>query len=86
MSLTLTSPAQTVQVVVTLQLHWTQNSREVPEKQVKNTDIEKLPCPGAPLTYFNDGGCGGGLTEVHILYPKKSQLQNLSTPKNPYFF
>ena len=43
MSLTLTSPAQTAQVVVTLQLHWSQNSREVPEKQVKNTDIEKLP-------------------------------------------
>ena len=42
MSLTLTSPAQTAQVVVTLQLHWTLNSREVPEKQVKNTDIEKL--------------------------------------------
>ena len=39
--------------------------------------------PGAPLTYFNDGG---GPTEVHILYPKKSQLQNLSTQKNPYFF
>ena len=29
---------------------------------------------------------GGGPTEVHILYPKKSQLQNLSTQKNPYFF
>ena len=43
MSLTLTSPAQTAQVVVTLQLHWTLNSREEPEKQVKNTDIEKLP-------------------------------------------
>ena len=42
-----------------------------------------LPTPGAPLTYFNDGG---GPTEVHILYPKKSQLQNLSTQKNPYFF
>ena len=28
----------------------------------------------------------GGPTEVHILYPKKSQLQNLSTQKNPYFF
>ena len=38
MSLTLPSPAQTAQVVVTLQLHWTQNSREVPEKQVKNID------------------------------------------------
>ena len=39
--------------------------------------------PGAPLTYFNDGG---GPTEVHILYPKNSQLQNLSTQKHPYFF
>ena len=48
MSLTLTSPAQTAQVVVTLQLHWTLNSREVPEKQVKNTDIEKLPCFSIP--------------------------------------
>ena len=41
---------------------------------------------GAPLKNFNDGGGGGGLTEVHILYPKKSQLQNLSTQKNHYFF
>ena len=39
--------------------------------------------PGAPLTCFDDGG---DPTEVHILYPKKSQLQNLSTQKNPYFF
>ena len=37
MSLTLTSPAQTAQLVVTLQLHWTQTSREVPQKQVKST-------------------------------------------------
>ena len=35
--------------------------------------------PGVPLTDFNNGGVP---TEVHILYPKKSQLQNLSTPKN----
>ena len=28
----------------------------------------------------------GGSTEVHILYPKKSQLQNLSTQKNSFFF
>ena len=34
--------------------------------------------PGAPLTNFNDGGGGG---EVHILYPKKSQLQNFCLPK-----
>ena len=43
--------------------------------------------PGAPLTNFNDGGGGGGgPTEVHILYPKRSQLQNLPTQKNHYFF
>ena len=42
--------------------------------------------PGAPLTYFNRGGGGGG-AEVHILYPKNSQLQNLSTQKkNHYVF
>ena len=31
------------------------------------------------------GGGGGGVgpTEVHILYPKKSQLLNLYTSKNP---
>ena len=28
---------------------------------------------------------GGGPTEVHILYPKRSR-QNLSIPKNHYFF
>ena len=36
------------------------------------------------------GGKGGGgwgdLTEVNILYPKKSQLQNLSTQKKSLFF
>ena len=43
--------------------------------------------PRSPLLNFNDGGGGGVLvTEVHILYPKKSQLQNLSTQKNHYFF
>ena len=31
------------------------------------------------------GGGGGGPTEVHILYPKKSQLMNLSTQKNHIF-
>ena len=42
--------------------------------------------PEAPLTNFNDEGWGGGgPREVHILYPKKSQLQNLSTPKNHNF-
>ena len=42
--------------------------------------------PGAPLTNFNRWGGGGGATEVHILYPKKSQPQNLSTQKIPTFF
>ena len=39
---------------------------------------------GPLLTNSNDGvgGGGGGPTEVHILNPKKSRLQNLSTPKN----
>ena len=32
------------------------------------------------------GGAEGAPTEVHILYPKKSKLQNLSTQKNHYFF
>ena len=48
--------------------------------------MESAHCPGAPLTYFIDRGGGGGPTEVHILYPKKSQLQNLSTQKNPSVF
>ena len=34
--------------------------------------------PGAPLTNFYDGG-GGGPTEVHISYPQKLRLQDLST-------
>ena len=43
--------------------------------------------PKAPLTHRNDGGGGGwGVTEVHILYPKKPQLQKLSSQKNHYFF
>ena len=41
--------------------------------------------PWAPLTNFNDRG-EGGPTEVHILYPKKSQPQNLFTQKKHYFF
>ena len=51
--------------------------------------------PGVPPRYFKDRGSGGGgggrgeervrgATEVHnIVYPKKPQLQNLSTPKIP---
>ena len=46
--------------------------------------------PGAPLTNFNDGGVGGGggggPTEVHILCPKKSQLQNFSIQKKSLHF
>lgn len=39
--------------------------------------------PGAPLTYFNDGGSNRG----SYFIPKKSQLQNYFVyPKSPYFF
>ena len=50
------------------------------------TNRGKTSTPGSPLTNFNDGGRGGlgGPTEVHILYPKKSQVQNLFIPKNPF--
>ena len=48
--------------------------------------------PGAPLTYFNDGESDRGsyfihkkITTLEFVYPKKSQLQNLSTQKNYYF-
>ena len=41
--------------------------------------------PGIPLTNFNDRG-GGGVQQRFIFYTKKSQLQNLSTSKNHYFF
>ena len=53
-----------------------------------NSMYKKGELPGAPLTNFNDegGGGGGGPREVYILYPKKSQLQNLSVNKNHYFF
>ena len=48
-------------------------------------------CPGAPFRYSNDeeGGGGrrhGGSDRSSFLYPKKSQLQNLSTQKIPYVF
>ena len=36
--------------------------------------------------FRSQGGEGRGTTEVHVIYPKKSQLQNLSTQKSPYFF
>ena len=42
--------------------------------------------PHSQIFMTGVGGGGGGLTEVYILYPKKSQLQNLSTQKNHYFF
>ena len=42
--------------------------------------------PGAPLTNFNDGRGGGGSDRGSYFIPKKSQLQNLFTQKNHYFF
>ena len=56
------------------------------EVQIPFFPLPKLLSPGASLTNFNDGEGGGGATEVHIVYPDKSQLQNLSTQKNQYFF
>ena len=44
--------------------------------------VQLLGCPGAPLTNFNEGGSDRG----SFFIPKKSQLQNLSTPKDHYFF
>ena len=48
-----------------------------------NTNIVIL-LPGQNI--FNDGEGEGRGSEVYILYPKKSQLQNLSTQKKPYSF
>ena len=59
---------------------------KAPQQSRLNFCSKQKQSPGAPLTNFNDGGRGGGPTEVHILYPKKSQLQNLSTQKNHNFF
>ena len=43
--------------------------------------------PGTPLAKFNNGaGKGRFLTKVHVLYPKKSQLQNLFVQKQIPFF
>ena len=54
---------------------------------VCNSMYKKGELPGAPLTNFNDEGRGeGDPREVYILYPKKSQLQNLSANKNHSFF
>ena len=39
-----------------------------------------------PACFESPGGGGGGPTEVHILYPKKSQLQNLSFQKKSLLF
>ena len=39
-----------------------------------------------PHSQILTGEGGGSPTEVHILYPKKSQLQNLSTQKITTFF
>ena len=56
------------------------------EEMPEDIEIGIVDFPGAPLTNFNEREGGGAPTEVYILYPKKSQLQNLSTQKNHYFF
>ena len=40
-----------------------------------------IPRAHSQILMMGQGG-GRGQTEVHIIYPKKSQLQNLSTQKN----
>ena len=49
----------------------------------EDVHVRKPSTPGAPLAYFNDGG-----VQQRFIFdtPKKSQLQKLSTQKNPYFF
>ena len=42
--------------------------------------------PGDPLTNFNDGGGGGGQTEVHILLPKKITTSEFVYPKKSLLF
>ena len=47
--------------------------------QIQNT---RTPGPHSDILIMGGrGGGGGGATEVNILYPKKSQLQNLSAQK-----
>ena len=59
----------------------------IDHKSIDCDIVYKAEPPRNPLRYFNDGRGGGGGAEVHIiLYPKKSQIQNLSIPKNAYFF
>ena len=53
------------------------------DEDASHTLFAKLADPYSQILMTEGrGGGGGGLIEVHILYPKKSQLQNLSTQKN----
>ena len=45
-----------------------------------------LNAQGSHSQILMKGGGGGGPTELHILYPKKSQLQDLSTQKESLLF
>ena len=49
-----------------------------------STGVESAQGPNSQILI--SWGGGGNPTGVHILYPKKSQLQNLSTQKNRYCY
>ena len=61
------------------------DNQKVLENRLRESQTVVRFVPQGPhsQTLMTEGGGGGGPTEVHILYPKKSQVQNLSTPKNP---
>ena len=77
-------------------MHWEKSlcmlmiSRDILSMLILANQCISCVYPGAPLTNFNDRK-GGGSTELHILYPKKSPLQNKSLlfsvyPENPLVF
>ena len=45
--------------------------------------IKQVCSTRGPHSHILEGWGGGDPKEVHVLYPKKSQLQNLSTQKHP---
>ena len=52
----------------------------IPHKKIKKISVISPQGPHSHILMMGGGG-GRKPTEGHILYPKKSQLQNLSTPK-----
>ena len=57
--------------------------RVLGSREIERGEIGRVMSTGAPLTNFNDGE----VQQRFIFYTqKKSQLQNLCTQKNHYFF